>query len=341
MKKNVLLVLIIIGLIITIILIWPVKFKHRKGITALVFSPDDSIIAFGSADKTIRLWNVATGKQIIKIKEDVGTTQKIIFIDDGKTLVAGGWGGPVCFWDVRTGVRKFELPHQGIACIGTIAIPSKEDFIITTNPTLNWPYLTVWDMATRKKRYEIKGNDKQIKSVSISCDGMVFATAGYDDSIRLFNTESGKEKYKHRYETHSFSLGVEFSPFENIAAFSGEILTNSATNNNTNKVLPISKTRLDILIWDVNKQKEVFRIEGTPSFEAMAFLPPDGKKLVTLSTTIRVYDLNTAKEILYFALLTKGNINAYAVSNNGNIVATGDDDGYIQLWDIKTGKEIK
>ena len=71
-------------------------------INTIAFSPDGKTIASGSADNTIRLWDVATGKHIRTFKEHTGDVNSITFNTDGRTLVSGSADGTILLWNITT-----------------------------------------------------------------------------------------------------------------------------------------------------------------------------------------------------------------------------------------------
>ena len=66
---------------------------HKERITKVTFSPDGSMIASSSWDKTVRLWNVASGDELqTLLTEHDNNVLTVAFSPDGKTLASGGWG---------------------------------------------------------------------------------------------------------------------------------------------------------------------------------------------------------------------------------------------------------
>jgi WD40 repeat protein len=75
---------------------------HTDTVTALAFSPDGKSLASGGADKTVRFWDVATGKEIRKL-EGKDTITSLTFSKDGKTLTAKEGEKGMRTWEVATG----------------------------------------------------------------------------------------------------------------------------------------------------------------------------------------------------------------------------------------------
>ena len=80
-------------------------------VNSVAFSPDGKILAAGSADGTVRLWDVTTRQQIGgPLKGNDGVVYSVAFSPDGKILATGSIGGAVRLWDVTT--RQRRRPHD-------------------------------------------------------------------------------------------------------------------------------------------------------------------------------------------------------------------------------------
>ena len=73
---------------------------HTTHVRSVAFSPDGKTLASGSYDKTIKLWNVASGKNTATLNGHTGWVISVAFSPDGKTLATGSTDGSVKLWDV-------------------------------------------------------------------------------------------------------------------------------------------------------------------------------------------------------------------------------------------------
>jgi WD40 repeat protein len=76
---------------------------HDSRVNSVSFSPDGKTLASGSDDKTIKLWNLATGNQITTLKGHDSWVNSVSFSPDGKTLASGSTDKTIKLWNLATG----------------------------------------------------------------------------------------------------------------------------------------------------------------------------------------------------------------------------------------------
>src|SRR5207249_8385643 len=89
--------------------VWP---AHTDIATAIAFSPDERLLASGSNDDSVKLWDVERGAPLWS----AGQTSAILcvaFAPDGGLLASGGFDGKLRLWDAQQGTLLEALPHPG------------------------------------------------------------------------------------------------------------------------------------------------------------------------------------------------------------------------------------
>lgn len=76
---------------------------HRAAVTAVAFSPDGRFLVSGSADHTLRLWNIQTKRTAYVLSGHTDTVTGAAFTADGTQIISGGLDGKILFWSVATG----------------------------------------------------------------------------------------------------------------------------------------------------------------------------------------------------------------------------------------------
>jgi WD40 repeat protein len=103
---------------------------HIGQIKALVFSYDGQLIATGSDDLTVKLWNAITGKCLITFKGHTRTIKSICFSPNSKILSSCSEDGTIRLWDIKTGeclkTLKSDRPYERMNIAGVKGLTDAE-----------------------------------------------------------------------------------------------------------------------------------------------------------------------------------------------------------------------
>jgi len=169
---------------------WP--FRHECPVGALAFSPDGKVLATGSEDSVVRLWDAATGKLLRSLAGHRGRILALAFAPDGRRLASGSSDEDVRVWDPATAQLRFRCQgHDG----SVLAVAFSPDGKTLASGSYDQT-LQLWDGVTGKVQHKAEGHEGAVSCLSFAPDGKAVVTAGYDRSVRVWDVASGKETFR-------------------------------------------------------------------------------------------------------------------------------------------------
>lgn len=148
---------------------------HTSLIDELKFSPDGTRLVTASNDGTAKMWDVATGAELITLSGvHTSGVHCVAFSPDGKFLATGGDDRKVVIWDLATLEPTLILPTQGSTITSIVYSPDGSQ--ITTSSLTDSAY--VWDTATGDRRLDLSGHPSGIWDTRFSPDGKLLVTTG-------------------------------------------------------------------------------------------------------------------------------------------------------------------
>jgi WD40 repeat protein len=73
---------------------------HTDWVNSVAFSPDGRLLASGSYDKTIKLWDVASGREVRTLSGHTSRVLEVAFSPDGRLLASGSGDETIKLWDI-------------------------------------------------------------------------------------------------------------------------------------------------------------------------------------------------------------------------------------------------
>ena len=293
--------------------------NHTGDITSIDFSPDSKVLASGSYDETVKLWQVKSGELIATLKGHSGPVTSVTFSTDGKVLASGSYDETVKLWDVESGKELTTLKGHFFSVTSVNFSPDGRMLASGSGDT----HTILWDLKNDRVFKTFKCLSS-ITSVSFSPDGKTLAVSCNDPwgkicAIQFWDIGSGNLLTKLKGHSN-FVTSVDFSP--------------------DSKVLASGSYDQTIKLWDVKTSKILNTLKGHSGSITSISFSPDGNFLASsggIDKTIQLWDVKTGK-ILNTLKGHSSSVTSVCFSPKGRLLASVDANTIkLWYWDDKSG----
>jgi TIR domain/WD domain, G-beta repeat len=251
---------------------------HDREVSSAAFSPDGTRIVTASADKTARIWDAASGREITKLMEPgAWVISSAAFSPDGtKVLTCSNDGAQI--WDpgLRLAVITFRHPRAdgwrnwlGFSGAHNCGVFSPDGRRVAASFTDKTP--RIWDATWRREIAVLRGHTNWVWSLAFSPDGKQIVTASFDKTARTWDAASGRE----------------------IGALKGHegYVRSAAFSPDGTRIVTASGDKT-ARIWDAASGHEIGALKGHEDWVNSVAFSPDGTRIVTASNdeTARLRD---------------------------------------------------
>jgi RNA polymerase sigma factor (sigma-70 family) len=321
----------------------PGPFGHLTGFARGEFSPDGTLLATAGYDRQIRLWDVATGKQVRSWPYVSSTPGALAFSADAKRLAVADGGMSVRLLDVAGGNEAAISAGNRTGFFQSRFTANGEAILTLCGSDQS---VHAWELATGRLRRRREWPADQMARSTFSRDGATILSWSLDGMVRTWDSATGKEL---RHWKGDFEV-----PF-------GQFIVPSADG----KTLAFVGQRPTIVLADAITGKELRRLDAHAPWPLGAAFSANGRTLTTwgVDGRARVWDLATGNEtraILFTeapeparvpvgggavpAAAPEPNsliIFSAAVSPDGRLLAFGSRRGFIAIHETANGEEVR
>ncbi|KAG8989475.1 general transcription repressor, partial [Tulasnella sp. 427] len=155
-------------------------------VRAAAFSPDGSLLATGSEDRKVRVWDINTGKVIHTFRGHVHKINAVCFSSCGSFLLSGSSDKTLWVWDLDTGGHH--AIHVG-SRVKSVALLARDRFVAVTAEK----EIQLWDIEEDRLAYRIPAHDFDAVAVVVAKGGEVLVSAGVEDEVKVWDVNSVPE----------------------------------------------------------------------------------------------------------------------------------------------------
>lgn len=296
---------------------------HEEAVNCLTYSPDGKVLASGSGDATVRLWDTLSGAEIQKLTTSTKELiRSIAFTPDGRCLVAGTSAGSVIRWDSHTGrllcpPLRLRTISVLAAAVHAVSLSWDGRYIASSEEGM----IGLWSTETgRSLCGPLNGHNGWVWALSVSRDGKMLASGGEDSTVCIWDCLLGRAVGELLRGYPSAVRSLAFS-------HDGLLLASGCSDG------PIN-------VWHVQTRQQLRSFFGHQSRVCSVSFAPDGHALASASddTHVRIWNLH-GDEHTDPPLILRGHsktVNAVCFSNEGLCVAScaGGKDDTIRVWDL-------
>jgi len=221
--------------------------------TRIDFSPDSKLLASACPDRTVKLWDLATGQVSLVLRGQSGYRCHVAFNKDG-SLLASACAQTVKVWNVKTGEVQLDLQGHDTQ-VSCLAFSPDGRYLASAGQD---GVLKVWDVTTGNQILSRPSDSKssQFYSLAFSPDGQRLAAAGNGSLVKILDPLTGKQLLALNHSGRLF--GVAFSRDGSRLASACELQT--------------------IKVWDAVMGKELFTARHTETVRPVDARPPNAPR---------------------------------------------------------------
>jgi WD40 repeat protein/serine/threonine protein kinase len=325
--------------------LWDIETKKELGAllgNSPAFTPDGRRL-LTTTGNALRLWDVATGKEIKPLTAHTGSLASVAFSPDDRSLLTASWDRTSRLWDVLSGTESehFDLGQRTLNPVALFN-PDGETIAFATVDRV-----VLWDIRKKQAQYSLTPGGNSTLDLALSADGRTIATIQGASGVQLWDIMGQRLVHLNSPNAHS----AAFDPTGTMVVSADEdkmlFLFDSRSGKELRRLdhrfgtaalraafLPDGQRILamggstPLRCWQIDGKRQLWEVEGGPFA-----ISPDGKQLVVVSKEkLTLYDSASGQHIQHWQIA--GPVHDVAFANDGRHIATANANGTVYILRI-------
>jgi WD40 repeat protein len=292
------------------------SFGHTDQITSVALTPDGRLALSGSADRVVRVWDVASGLCLSALEGHTASVWSVALTPNGRLAFSGSDDRTVRVWEVASG-----------RCLSTLVGHTDSVWALAATPEGRLAIsggddrtLRVWDVTTSHCRLVLEGHTASVLGVAVTADGRTALSGADDGTLRVWDLTDGR------------CLSILEGQTESVTSVAltadGKVAVSGAGDGTVRK-------------WDLASGRCLSILTGHTARVSHVVLTPDGWRALSAAAdwTLRVWDLAEGTCCSTLEGHTN-NIWSVALSEDGRLALSGSVDRTLRVWEVDNGNRV-
>ncbi|KAF3074205.1 hypothetical protein CFAM422_003493 [Trichoderma lentiforme] len=160
---------------------------HSYGVNSVAFSHNSKLLASGSNDETVKIWNITTGQCQQTLQGHSSCVNSVAFSHNSKLLASGSNDETVKIWNITTGQCQRTLQGHSDS-VNSVAFSHDSKLLVSGSDDKT---IKIWKITTGQCQQTLQGHRSEVRSVAFSHNSKLLASAG-DGAVKIWNTNTGQ-----------------------------------------------------------------------------------------------------------------------------------------------------